>query len=95
MVNLKELFELHREEYGRFERVTVRRSSRPDFHAFLLLEELAPGDKDLIACAEHDEIWLSTDLDQLASVITVEQVIELSRCGIRWCRSNDCLALFV
>ncbi len=80
------------EEYIKFERVSNKRSSRPDLHAFLLLDELIPGDRDMVCAAEHDEIYLDVDLDELAAVITKEQAIELVRCGVR--ESNDGLAMF-
>lgn len=80
---LRELFETHRSEYLAFERVANPRSKRPDLHAFLLLDELVPGNKGIISCAEHDEIGLSVSLYDLTNIITEEQVIELIRCGVR------------
>jgi len=80
---LRDLFEAHDGEYIKFERVSNPRSKRPDLHAFLLLDELVPGDSDMISCAWHDNIGLDIDLSDLAGVITEEQVIELIRCGVR------------
>jgi hypothetical protein len=91
---LRELFEKHSEtQYIQFERVETKRSNRPDLHAFLLLDELVPGDRDIIACGEHDEVYLSIDEDELAAVVTKAQVIELVRCGVR-CDGNG-LCMFV
>ena len=82
---LRELFQKYeRDEYLKFdERVEPKRSKRADLHAFLLLDELVPGARDIVACAEHDEIYLDVDLRDLAKVATEEQVIELVRCGVR------------
>ena len=41
-------------EYGHFERVANPRSRRPDLHAFLLIDELVPGEQDLISAVEND-----------------------------------------
>lgn len=81
-------------EFLEFERVQNPRSQRPDLHAFILLDTLQPGTKDIVCSAAHDEIWLDIDVDALAAVITKDQCIELQRCGIRYDESTDSLALF-
>lgn len=83
---LAELFEKHNDEYIKFERVENKRHSRPDLHAFLLLDELCPSenDSDMVAAAEHDEIYLDVDVEDLAVVVSEDQVIELTRCGVRY-----------
>lgn len=88
-------------EYLKFDRVVTRRSQRPDLHAFLLLDEILPpriggnaqAAPDMISCAEHDQIWLAVNIDELAERVTREQAIELVRCGVRY--SDDGLAMFV
>jgi hypothetical protein len=90
---LKDLFDKYDDQYSHFERVEHKRSQRADLHAFLLLDKLVPGDKDIVSCAEHDEVYLSVPLEQLAAVITEDQVIELVRCGVR-CDQNG-LCMFV
>lgn len=84
------LFEEISEEYysADFEDVvTNKRSKRPDLHAFLLLDELIPGrTRDIVAAASHDEIFLDVNLEELAAVITAEQIKELSCCGVRCIR---------
>ncbi len=85
----------YQDEFLEFERVENKRSKRADLHAFLLLDELVPGEKrDIVACAQHDEIWLGVDTDKLAGVITEEQVRELIRCGVRFDASTDSLCMF-
>lgn len=85
------------DEFGKFDRVTNKLSNRSDLHAFILLDKLMPGGDwpfpDLIAAAEHDQIYLSIDCDKLNDVITDEQVLELVRCGVMY--SEDSLSLFV
>lgn len=80
------------DEFLKFERIEVKRSNRPDLHAFLLLDELVPGESDMVSAAEHDEIFLEVSLEDLAPKITKEQVMELIRCGVRL--SYDGLAMF-
>lgn len=82
------------DEYLKFDRVQNRRSQRPDLHAFLVLDELVPGSVDMVSCAEHDQFWLEVSLDDLAGVVTPEQVVELVRCGVRYADDGDGLAMF-
>lgn len=83
-------------EFLRFERVSQKLSSRPDVHAFLLLDQLIPGsDCDMVAAAEHDEIFLAPEPEELAMVATPEIVIELHRCGVRYDVETNSLAMFV
>lgn len=70
------------DEFLKFEKVANKRSQRPDLHAFLLLDELFPGTKDIVAAVGHDEIWLDVDDDQIET-LTDEQILELSWCGVR------------
>ena len=92
---LRDLFEKHNDEFLKFERVVTKRSRRADLHGFILLDELTPtaNDRDILAGAEHDEVYLSIDDDELAAVVTEAQVIELVRCGVR-CGGNG-LCMFV
>lgn len=82
-------------EYLEFDRVENKRSSRKDLHAFLLLNELCPGETDIVSAAEHDEIGLGVDAEELAKVITENQVVELVRCGVRYSGDGDFLSMFV
>lgn len=90
---LKDLFEKNIDEHCKFENLKNPRSQRPDLHAFLLLDELQPSNRDIIVCAEHDEIYLDIDLETL--VITEDQVIELLQCGVTYDGYNDSLHMFV
>lgn len=92
-MTLDERFEQYEdEEFLHFERVENKRSKRPDLHAFLLLDELCPGDSDIIGSAEHDKIYLSPTEDDLGG-ITNDQIIELLRCGVHWNWDSDGLAM--
>lgn len=92
---LHALFELHESESHKFENIQNKRSQRPDLHAFLLLDELVPGSRDIISAAEHDEVYLEVSPEALAEVATSNIVLELRRCGIRYDRSLDSIAMFV
>lgn len=94
-MNLQERFEQYgNSEYIKFERVKNKRSQRPDLHAFLLLDEIIPGNEDIIDSAEHDTIYLSVSKDDLKN-ITDEQIIELVRCGVKWDWDSDGLIMLV
>lgn len=82
-------------EFLKFDRVTNKRSQRPDLHAFLLLEELAQDIEDIVACAEHDQIWLGVSMSVLAEKITPGQITELIRCGVSYDVTTDSLTMFV
>lgn len=106
-MNLAEVFERHNEEFLKFERVANKRSMRADLHAFLLLDEIVPPEptrgrpdvkdeaSDMVAAAEHDEIWLETDVGKLAERATEDQIVELIRCGVRFDDGVDSLCMFV
>jgi len=88
-----ELFEKDDEYYFEFDKIENKRSNRSDLHVFLLLDSLCPGKSRIIAGAEHDEIFLEPSLEDLAKVITKDQVIELRRCGVMiW--EGEGLAMF-
>jgi len=92
---LIELFESSDDEYLNFEKIESPLHKRPDLCAFLRLDELVPGNRDMVSAAEHDEIYLEIDLDKLAEVATADDVIYLQRCGIRLDDHNEGLAMFV
>lgn len=92
-MNLQEFSAKHQDEHTKFERVENKRSSRPDLHAFLLLNELFPSNRDMICWGGHDEIALDIELDELEAIITEEQALELIRCGVRF--DDGCLKMFV
>ena len=96
MIDIAAVYEKHTDkEFLKFDRVTDRQSERPDLHAFLLLDKLVPGTRDIVTAAEHDEIWLDVNIDELSVALTEEQMIELIRCGVRYDKSTDSLAMFV
>jgi hypothetical protein len=80
---LIEIFKEEEDEFLEFDKVATKFSKRSDLHAFILLDKLIPGDRHIVAAAEHDEIWLDISLEDLAKVVTPEQVIELIRSGVR------------
>jgi hypothetical protein len=85
----------YQDEFLKFDRVQNKASNRADLHAFILLDKLVPGKRDIVCSAEHDEIWLDVSPEDLSKVATEEQIIELIRCGVRYDKGTDSLALFV
>ena len=93
-MDIHERFEAVNDDYIKFDRVENKRSERPDLHAWLLLDELFPNPgHDMVSAAEHDEIWLDVDDEQLET-LTDEQILELVRCGVRHDDECECLAMF-
>ena len=93
---IHELFEKHEDESHKFEKVKNKLASRPDVHAFLMLDRLFPSSNgsDMVSSAEHDQIWLCIESDDLEK-LTEENIIELRRCGVWWDSQFDCLSMFV
>lgn len=91
------LFEKHEDEYyleGVFHKPETYYgpTKRRDLNAFLLLERLVPGERDMISGAEHDEFFLDVDLEELAKIATEEDVKNLLRCGVV-VSEHDCLRM--
>lgn len=95
MLNIEKIFEEHEDDFIRFERVEKKLSNRRDLHAFILLDSILPNSESIISGANHDELWLDIDLEELAKKATKEQIIDLHRCGIRYFSEYDCLGMFV
>jgi hypothetical protein len=91
---LSELFDKHSDEFLKFDRISSLRNKRPDLHAFLLLDELVPGESDMVSASGHDEIYLEVDMGAIAAVATEDQIVELIRCGVRL-SEYDCFCMFV
>ena len=83
-------------EFLRFENVKQPKSTRPDLHAFLLLDEICPTDSQgVLASADHDEVWLSFDPDLAFVRMTEEQTWDLKRCGVMYDASYNRFQMFV
>lgn len=82
------------EEYLKFELVANKRSNRMDLHAFMLLDSIWPNKRVMILAAKHDEIWLDIDEEEIEQ-LTDDQILELSRCGVRHDDDTGSLAMFV
>lgn len=91
---MKAAFKKYDDEYIQFENVEKKRSRRPDLHAFIVLDELLPGDGDIVCAAEHDQFFLDIDIEALARVATEEIVLDLVRCGVILDEDDECLYFF-
>jgi hypothetical protein len=83
--------EFNDDEFLKFDRVENKLSTRPDIHAFILLNELFPGTRDMVSGAEHDEIYLDVEPDELKEKATKEQLRDLHRCGVRESEYGICM----
>lgn len=90
-----ELFEKYEDDYLEFEKIEIKLHNRPDIHAFILLDKLVPSESDIVSAAEHDQIWLDVEPEDLAKVVTREQVLELRRAGVFYDEETDSLSMFV
>lgn len=80
---LVDLFEYHDQAYLCFDDIKDKLHHRPDIHAFILLDQLTPGDMNIITGAEHGEIFLDTDIEKFCAIATEEHILDLIRCGVR------------
>lgn len=85
------MFDEYEDEFLKFDRVQNKLSNRPDLHAFLLLDQLFPGTRDMVSGAEHDEIYLDVDEDELREKATPDQLRDLHRCGVRCDEYGICM----
>jgi UPF0288 family protein (methanogenesis marker protein 3) len=89
-MTIKAMFEEATERW--LGRPYVKPEARQDLLAFNLINQLVPGTADIVSAAEHDEIWLSVDPEQLEKAgITQAQVDELVRCGVYYHDDLDSL----
>lgn len=90
--DLHDIFVKHDDEFIKFERVSNKLHKCPDIHAFLLLEQIAPVERGrIITCAEHDEIYLGTDMELFCANAREEQIVDLIRCGVRYDNNGFCM----
>lgn len=80
-------------EYSEFELVENKLSARSDLHAFILLDQLVPGNDDIVSDADHDTIWLGVESEELAAVVTEEQLTDLVRCGLSYDAEHDSFSM--
>lgn len=92
-MTIYERFAQFEDEYLDFHKIQIKRSTRPDLHAFMLLDSLFPDTEDIISGAEHDEIYLSISIESLHGMATDDQILELVRCGVR-VSEYECLTMF-
>lgn len=91
-INVEAEFTKHGATFLDFDDLVNKRSNCTEIHAFLLLNELVPTDR-MICSAEHDQIWLDTNIEELAKVATSEHIEELVRCGVFYDSGIDCLSM--
>jgi hypothetical protein len=88
-MTIEERFSMFDKEYLKFNRIENPLSTRPDMHAFIMLDRIFPGTGDMVSSAEHDEIFLGIVPD--GGVLTDDQICDLVRCGVRYDEEAFCL----
>ena len=87
-------FEKFEDDYGRFDDIENKMSMRPDLHAFILFDQLAPAKGDIISASEHDEFFLNVDVEEFKKHATPEIVRDLRRCGVMWSGEYESFSMF-
>lgn len=105
MLNLKEVFEKYEDEFMKFERIENPRHPVRDVCGFIMLDEIAPKfyqseqykhqRENMVAWVKHDQIWLTTNTEELANKATEEQIRDLLRCGVFYDSDTESLSMFV
>src|ERR1700743_1344251 len=95
-MNLHDRFEAVNSEFLKFERVEKPLHRRPDLCAFLLIDQITNGKpRDMVCAAEHDQIYLDADMEEMQSVITDEDILTPVRCAVVVENNPDSLPIFV
>ena len=95
MIDIKAVFKRFEDDYLKFKDIKTPGPSRPDLWAFMRLDALVPGTRDMVAVAEHDQFWLQVRPEELAAVATEEDVRDLIRCGVMYDDDIDSLSIYV
>lgn len=94
-MNLKETFDKFDDHFLKFNHFANKLHRRSDLCAFMLLDLLVPGTNNMIISVEHDEIYLDTDCEKLASVASELDIMNLVQCGVIYDEDHECLKMFV
>ena len=96
---LKKLIDANEDEFlktSNFSDTAIAQlTERPDLRAFLLLDRLVRGSFDIVAGAEHDEIFIDVTPEAVAEGASSEDILNLVRCGVRYDSDTDGFAMFV
>lgn len=92
---LRKRFDQFADDFSGFDQVENKRSAHSDIHAFIRLNEILPSHGRIIAAAEHDIIYLNVDVEEFEAIVTDDQILELSRCGVMCDEEGDGLGMFV
>ena len=90
---MHEKFEAVNDDFLKFEKVENKLSTRPDIHAFILLNQIFPDKRDIICAASHGVIWLDVEGEQIQT-LSDSQILELVRCGVIHDEENESLSMF-
>lgn len=102
-----EMFELANNIYdniriGAFETLpeNMKFHKREDVSSFLLLDKICARipendeSRSLISASEHDVVYLNVDVNEIAEIITEEEIHALVASGILFSSHEDCLFRF-
>lgn len=99
MIDVKELFEKHNEEFLKFDRIEEPLVDAPDLCAMLYMTNFLTTEQcechhNIILYSEHDEIFFSIDVDYFSEIASEFDVIYLIRCGVRYSENFSSFCMF-
>ncbi len=93
-----ELFRLWDDDYDLdFNDVQGKHSKRADVHILVTLDKILPDDggQDLISCHVNDMLYLNVEPEELAPLITEEQLKDLVRAGLGYDDVTDSVFIVI
>ena len=94
-MDIYKLFEKHKDDYLAWNDLDDAGNPVPsDLHAFMILNTLCPSKRCIVSASEHDKIYLSTNVEDLAAVAPEASIIELIRCGVMIDEETESLFMF-
>jgi hypothetical protein len=85
-------------EFVKFGRVKEPLHKRRDLCALLYLDKLVPhtiiGGEKMIIAADHDHLFLSVTVKELAAVAKEPDLLYLTRCGVLYSKEHGCLIMY-
>ena len=94
-MTIEDLFENFVNTDDEFNLISNKLSTSPIIHALMLLDKLVPkGIDHTIDLIDGGSVYFNDiDEDELLRVITIEQVIDLCRCGVFYSSEKCCLGI--
>lgn len=96
---LENFFQIHHNQFLKSENIKNRKHSRPDLCAFLIFDEIqsrieeSKSSDNIVTHAEHEIIYLDINPENILSVITESDILDLIRCGVCFNSDESCFTM--